>query len=259
LTLGISGIDTAYNYRSFNSHQLLAKVAGDLLSEFVVSTKVGFFPGQDGHAVHSLRPERLWSAIEQAGSDLGRPPDVVFLHNPERSLTSCPAGNAADRLADACASLARAAKAGLCGSWGIASWEPQRLTDVVTESPLGELPSVLLVRAGLSVPDHVLTSAENARTALGITQDTCWGMSPFGGSTADNAWHVTDLSVFLAPRERCSTLQTAFRLAYELPSVAQVAVGTGNPSHLTELVGATEVSVNSEALGRYRDLIRART
>jgi aryl-alcohol dehydrogenase-like predicted oxidoreductase len=235
---------------------VLASAAGDLLDAFTVSTKVGFFPGANGLPVHSLQPESLRAAIEQAGNDLGKTPDVVFLHNPERTLASRSAGEGRELFASACAELGAAVKAGLCGSWGVASWDPRPLVDVIGKDALRDRPSALLVRAGLSVPDCVLTAAETAREAFGLARGQCWGMSPFGGDTTDEAWRVTNLSPFLAPHERCTTAQAAFRLAYELPSVARVAVGTSDPVHLTELVAATDVAVAGEAIGRYRELIR---
>ena len=91
---------------------------------------------------------------------------------------------------------------------------------------------------------------------LGATPDQRWGMSPFRGSTSDGAWHAANLCAFLRPEQRCSTPQAAFRLAYELPPVSRVAVGTNNPAHLRELVAATELVVNDDAIGRYRQLIR---
>ncbi|MGH3867080.1 MAG: hypothetical protein ACRDQ4_13245 [Pseudonocardiaceae bacterium] len=33
-------------------------------------------------------------------------------------------------------------------------------------------------------------------------------------------------------------------------------IGTSNPAHLRELVAATELVVNDDAIGRYRQLIR---
>jgi aryl-alcohol dehydrogenase-like predicted oxidoreductase len=86
--LGVCSVDTAYNYRGFTSHRVLAETAGDLLAEFTLSTKVGFFPGTGGRVVHCLQPGPLRTAIERAVDDLGRTPDVVFLHNPERTLAS---------------------------------------------------------------------------------------------------------------------------------------------------------------------------
>lgn len=49
MTLGVTNLDTAYNYRGFTSHRTLASTASDLLSEFTISTKVGFFPSSRGH------------------------------------------------------------------------------------------------------------------------------------------------------------------------------------------------------------------
>ncbi len=81
----MTDLDTAYNYRAFTSHRRLTATAGDLLSEFMISTKVGFFPG-DREPEHSLDPVRLRRAIHQSVQDLGIQPDVVLLHNPERTL-----------------------------------------------------------------------------------------------------------------------------------------------------------------------------
>ncbi|MGH3972075.1 MAG: hypothetical protein ACRDS9_01925 [Pseudonocardiaceae bacterium] len=91
---------------------------------------------------------------------------------------------------------------------------------------------------------------------LAVALDRRWGMSPFGGSTTDEAWRAVNLSAFLLTDQPVSTPQAAFRLAYELPAVTQVAVSTNNPAHLRELVAATELVVNDEAIYRYRQLIQ---
>lgn len=252
-------MDTAYNYRGFTSHRMLARTAGDLLAEFTVSTKVGFFPGPDRHTVHSLEPERLRAAVEQSIQDLGRTPDVVFLHNPERTLADLSTHEGGDRLAGACAYLAEAAATGLCAAWGISSWDPHPLVNALTASKPDRLPTVLLIRAGLTVPDSELAVTEELGKALGIPAAGRWGMSPFGGSTAETVWRMANLSAFLTPHQPCSTPQAAFRLAYELPSVTRIAVGTGDTAHLTELVAATDLEVAANAINQYRELIRADT
>ncbi|WP_343336045.1 hypothetical protein [Streptomyces sp. SUK 48] len=96
----------------FRSHQILARTAGDLLPEFTVSTKVGYFSGPDG-AEHSLDPMRWHTAVELAAEDLGREPGLVFLHNPEHSLREATPHNQ-DALVQACANLDDAAAKGLC-------------------------------------------------------------------------------------------------------------------------------------------------
>lgn len=258
MSLGVRSLDTAYNYHRFASHRVLARVAGDLLGEFALYTKVGFFAngGPAGCTQHSLSTARLREAVERSTEDLGRTPDLVFLHNPERTLAGLPTSEGRCQLAAACNALAETVAAGLCRAWGIASWDPRSVVKVIDEDAPGIQPCALLLRAGLSVAHPVLSAGEQMCRMLGATPDRRWGMSPFGGSTSNEAWHAANLGAFLQPEQPYSALQAAFRLAYELPPVARVAVGTSNPAHLRELVAATELVVNDDAIGRYRQLIQ---
>ena len=85
-----------------------------------------------------------------------------------------------------------------------------------------------------------------------------WGMCPFAGSTSQDEWRATDLAAFMASGRRCSTIEAAFRLAFDLPRVSRIAVGTTDPTHLEQLIAATEFATEPDAIGRYRELIRAR-
>jgi pyridoxine 4-dehydrogenase len=123
-------------------------------------------------------------------------------------------------------------RSGMCGKWGLATWDPRHLVAVIEQSAPGIQPDALLLRAGLSVAAPILSAAEWLCRVLDVAPQWCWGMSPFGGSAADPAWSAVDLRAFLAADADCSTPQAAFRLAYELPRVARVAVGTSNPAHL---------------------------
>lgn len=257
LNLGVRGIDTAYNYRGFTSHRALARTAADLLGEFTLSTKVGYFPSGTGkRPVHSLDPARLRTAAERSADELGRSPDVVFLHNPELALSGLDRAESYRTLAAACAALADAVQSGTCGTWGIATWDPRPVAAAVEHDPTSIRPSALLLRAGLSVAAPILSTGEALCRILDVPSERRWGMSPFGGSTADPAWSAVDLSAFLAAGQDCSTPQAAFRLAYELPRVARVAVGTSNPAHLRELAAATTLTVSETAISRYRSLIQ---
>ncbi|GAB3873898.1 aldo/keto reductase [Kibdelosporangium lantanae] len=257
MSLGVRGIDTAYNYGGFTSHRMLASVASDLLGQFTLSTKVGFFParGAGGRAVHSLEPNRLREAVEQSADQLGRCPDVVFLHNPERTLSEQPIRAGGDQLVAACAALADVVKEGLCGQWGISSWDPHSVVTVLNAGVGVIEPDVLLLRAGLSIADSVLVAGDELSRQVGISPRQRWGMSPFGGSTRDTVWSKVDLDVFLAQGQQATTCQAAFRLAYELPPVTCIAVGTTNAQHLEELVAATTLTVNGTVIRRYRRLI----
>ncbi|MCX4856613.1 aldo/keto reductase [Streptomyces canus] len=255
LDLGVTALDTSSNYLGFRSHQVLARTAGDLLSQFSVSTKIGYFPCPGG-AEHSLEPVRLRAAMEQAAKDLGQEPDLVFLHNPEQSLRDAGSYHQAV-LMQACEALDEAAAKGLCSAWGISSWDPSPLLSLIDGT--SPRPSVVMVRAGLLVGAKALDAAEDLTKAWGPNEITVWGMSPFGGSASDSVWARIDPRVFLRDGSQLSRVQAAFRAAYSLPRVDAVAVGTDEPAHLGELVGALTGQVEERVIEEYRCLLRDHT
>ncbi|MFI1187039.1 aldo/keto reductase [Streptomyces californicus] len=248
--LGITAIDTSVNYLGFRSHEVLADVAGDLMSGFTVSTKIGYFP-DGGASIHSLDPDRLRAALEGAVRDLGREPDVVFLHNPEHSLVRMPKTSASTCLGDACSVLVDATERGLCGSWGISSWDPRPLAGLGRWEP--PEPDVLMLRAGLLVGTDILQAGEILTRRSG--SPAVWGMSPFAGNAADPVWARFDPRVLLRTPERASGTQGAFRAAFHLPEASKVAVSTRDLSHLGELVTSLSHEVDSAAVLEYRRLL----
>ncbi|MFI6054653.1 aldo/keto reductase [Streptomyces violascens] len=254
LDLGVTALDTSANYLGFRSPEVLARVAGDLLPKFTLSTKVGYFPGTD-RAEHSLDPVQLHAAVEQTARDLGREPDLVFLHNPEHSLAGTTV-QSREVLSEACAALDAATAKGLCGAWGIATWDPTSLPPLIDASV--PTPSVLMVRAGLLVGARTLDAAEALIGAWGLGAGRVWGMSPFSGSARAPVWYRVDPRIFLRDGSGYSRAQAAFRVAYRLPNVGAVAVGTDKPAHLGELVGALAAEPDERAVGEYRTLLRGR-
>ena len=255
MDLGVTALDTSTNYLGFRSHQILARTASDLLPKFTLSTKVGYFPGPGG-AAHSLDPVRLQAAVEQAAKDLGREPDLVFLHNPEHSLREAALQNE-DVLMRACAALDDAAAKGVCAAWGVASWDPLPLVSLIDLT--APRPAVLMVRSGLLVGARTLDAADALTKAWGWDGGEVWGMSPFGGSTSTPVWNRIDPRVFLCDGSQLSRTQAAFRAAYHLPRVGSVAVGTDEPAHLAELVGALAAKVEDRTVQEYRSLLRDRS
>ncbi|MET9362175.1 aldo/keto reductase [Streptomyces sp. NPDC006632] len=229
-------------------------MAGDLLPKFTLSTKVGYFPGTAG-TEHSLDPVRLHAAVEQSARDLGREPDLVFLHSPEHSLAG-PAVQSREDLREACAALDCATARGLWGAWGIATWDPMSLPALVGAS--APTPSALMVRAGLLVGGRTLDAAEALTEAWGLGAGAVWGMSPCGGSTRAPVWARIDPRAFLRDGSRYSHAQAAFRVSYRLPRVSAVSVGTDEPAHLGELVGTLAAEPDEQAVGEYRTLLRDR-
>ncbi|MFI1014244.1 aldo/keto reductase [Streptomyces sp. NPDC020965] len=254
LDLGVTSIDTSTNYLGFRSHTVLARTAGDLLLRLTVSTKVGYFPGRE-RVEHSLDPVRLYEAVEHAARDLGREPDLVFLHNPEHSLGDV-VGHGRDALAQACAALDGATSKGLCGTWGVSSWDPSPLVGLV--DPTTPKPSVLMARAGLLVGIRTLDAVEALTVAWDLDRSRLWGMSPFGGNTGDPVWDRIDPRVFLRGGDGFSRIQAAFRASYCLPRVGTMAVGTDDPAHLGELFDALAAEPDEPTIHEYRTLLRER-
>ena len=84
-------------------------------------------------------------------------------------------------------------------------------------------------------------------------------MSPFGGNASDPIWRTLKTRQFIADGADHSTLQAAFAVAYSLPDVGKVTVGTSNPRHLQDLVNARTLIVDEKAICQYRQLLKART
>lgn len=253
LGLGVHRLDTAFNYLNFTSHATLARVAGDLLGEFTISTKVGYFP----HG-HGLDPERLRQAVEQSAADLGHPPDLVFLHNPERTLTHLAPSEGSDALGAAIGVLTDAKAQGLTKGWGISSWRAAALAPyAATLLATGWRPAVdaLMTRCGLTVSPSALEAAEHLAGLLGVSGTSWWGMAPFGGDTGAVGWPPAHT---FAPGRRCSPVQAAFAAAYHLPKVAAVAVRADQPHHLSELLAAARLSIDQGRVAAYRALLADR-
>jgi aryl-alcohol dehydrogenase-like predicted oxidoreductase len=116
-----------------------------------------------------------------------------------------------------------------------------------------------MVRAGLLVGARTLDAAETLISAWNLGYGDVWGMSPFGGSTSASVWHRLDSRLFLQDSDRLSRVQAAFRAAYHLPRVGSIAVGTDEPTHLGELVGALAAEVEERTVQEYRKLLRDRS
>ncbi|WP_370374735.1 aldo/keto reductase [Catenulispora sp. GP43] len=239
LDAGVTGLDTAISYQNFTAHQRLTEAAGDLLPRFDITTKIGFFP--DGH---DLSATRLRAAAEQIRSELGRAPDTLLLHNPERTPTG---------FTQACQTMAQMRDEGLCRAWGFSTWNPEPLLGYTIPEP----PDVLMIRVGLMVPTDVLDAAE--QLAGQAKPVKLRGMAPLGGHGSESAWTGVDpAAVFLHPGQNANRIQAAVAAALHLPAVDAVAAGTGSSDHLIELVQAVRLDVDQHAIEQYRTLIRAR-
>lgn len=259
LDRGVTDLDTSYNYYGGASHRTLARIAGDLLPEFRISTKVGYFPNGD-HTEHGLDPTRLRQAIRHSVEELSCQPAVLLLHNPETTLSGLEPAHGQAVLFEAVCALQQARKVGECHEWGISTWEPRPLLNVLDSKPscMFPIPDVLMVRGGLLVNAAGLHAAERLSAHLGVDHIRRWAMSPFGGHADDTMWDQANPQLFLLPGQQASNRQAAFRLAYELPGADRVTVSTNSAQHLDELLHATTLDVDHPKIAKYRQLLAAR-
>ncbi|GAA4952457.1 hypothetical protein GCM10023205_12050 [Yinghuangia aomiensis] len=253
LDAGITSLDTAHSYGDFTSHATLAARASDLLPRFTtLSTKVGFLP----RGRHTLDPAALRKTIEESVRDLGREPTVILLHNPEQSLRKPEEERTRLNFAAACAALQDAASDGLCSTWGVTSWDPRPLVEL--GDLIGPVPPLLMVPAGLLVPIGVLDASDLLMDRWAVDADHRWGMSPFRRLPDARVWEQIDPRQFLRHGNGHTRLAAAFRVAYGLPDVAAVAVGSDDPEHIRDLVATLKTTPDTERLADYRDALRAR-
>ncbi|MBL7495966.1 aldo/keto reductase [Frankia sp. CNm7] len=260
LERGVRDLDTAFNYANFSSHERLAQLAPDLLGEFYLSTKVGFFPAPGGPAEHSLEPARLRDALRLTADTLGRVPDLVFLHNPERAVREAGLDRGRDLFLAAAATMDEEARAGTTRAWGVSTWDARPLAlalSAVGATGAAPRPARLMHRSGVLVSPGVLAATDEIAGLLRVDAADRWGMSPFGGDTRPPFWEKLRLTPLLGspPPAGVDTFQAAFRLAYELPPVTRVAVSANDPGHLDRLLDAVRLPVDPARVDQYRDLL----
>lgn len=239
---GITEIDTAHSYSDFAAHRHLAALDPRTLAHLSITTKIGFFP--EGH---DLTPARLAGATRQIADELGRAPDTLLLHNPERS---------AEQFTPACEEMIRLREAGLCAAWGISTWEPGPLLGRTAPAA----PDVIMVRCGLTTSARILADAEQLLAQLHPSETR--GMSPFGGSTTDPIWSKVDPARFLEPASRAEAparVQSALAVAFAVPQVSAIAVGTGDVGHLDQLCDALSLRADQNTIATYRALLAQRS
>ncbi|GGW89705.1 aldo/keto reductase [Streptomyces noursei] len=133
LEAGVTWIDTAPNYQGGEAERQLAPFLS-AHPEVQVSTKAGYLAknhcaeavqagvltAQEAKQGHSLNPSYVSWQVERSRTELGRSPDIVFLHNPEHGHSS--ATSLAQQLLPAFVALEEACDRGAAGGYGIATW-----------------------------------------------------------------------------------------------------------------------------------------
>jgi pyridoxine 4-dehydrogenase len=112
-----------------------------------------------------------------------------------------------------------------------------------------------MLRAGLTVAACELAAGEQVAARLGLDRAQLWGMAPFGGVASHPVWTAAVTSPLLSGEPECTPIQVAFRVAFEVPAVGQVAVGVSRVEHLRQLLAARGLRPDLAQLVAYRRLI----
>ncbi len=237
---GASWIDTAPNYQHGRAQTRLRPVlAGN--PDLRVSTKVGFAaaasdarvltPGEaaSGHCLTDRYV--IWQSRRNA-AELGRTPDVVFVHNPER--TACPL----DAITGAFTALEAEARAGRIGGYGVATWtgfeSAFSVADLLDIAARCGGPGHHLAAVQLPVSLVMLKPVAQALDGTGpLAEATAVGLGRFisaplhGGELP--AMVTDELARLIDPGT--TPAEAALRVTASTPGVKHILLGSGRAQH----------------------------
>ncbi|MFJ6926464.1 aldo/keto reductase [Streptomyces nigra] len=242
---GASWIDTATNYHHGRSQTQLQPVLA-ANPDLRVSTKVGFFTpdiataARDAGVVtpaeaasgHCLTHRYVaWQSGRNA-AELGRTPDVVFVHNPERATRP------RDAIAAAFTALEVEARAGRIGGYGVATWTGFEGAFTVAD--------LLDIASRCGGPDHHLAAVQlpvslvmlkplaQALDGTGpLAEATAAGLNTFASAPLHGGElpaMVTDQLAQLIDSD-ASPAEAALRVTASTPGVNHILLGSGRAQH----------------------------
>lgn len=240
---GIDWIDTAFNYRQFNSHTELRPCA----TTFKISTKIGF-----SRRGHTLDPAPLLVDAETICNELGRAPDILYIHNPEESLRVLPTDEAGDLLRSTFELMAGLVRDGLAASWGLSTWDAEALCMLIRGTVVDTPPRCLMTQTGLPLTGPQVDAVLSLRDLLRVAPEDAWGAAPFGGPRMAR-------EIIAVPGIQglggATPIQAMVLAAFEVPTTATVAFSSRSVSHISEVAEAVKMEPSSDWLARYLSLI----
>lgn len=245
IACGASWIDTAPNYHHGRAQARLQPVlAGN--PGLRVSTKVGFLTpdiaatASDAGVVtpaeaasgHCLTHRYVVWQSRRNAAELGRVPDIVFVHNPER------ADRPHDAITSAFTALEAEARAGRIGGYGVATWTGFDSVFSVTD--------LLDVATRCGGPDHHLAAIQLpvSLVMLKPVAQALDGAGPLAEATAANvdtfisaplhggelpAMVTDELAQLIDPGT--TRAEAALRVTASSPGVNHVLLGSGHAQH----------------------------
>ncbi len=242
---GAAWVDTAPNYQHGRAQaQLQPVLAGK--PDLRVSTKIGFFTRDTATAASNagvLTPAEAasshclthryvaWQSRRNA-TELGRTPDIVFIHNPERATRPH------DAIASAFTALEAEARAGLIGAYGVATWTGFdgvfSVADLLDTATRCGGPSHHLAAIQLPVSLVMLKPVAQALEGAGpLVEAPAAGLDTFisaplhGGELP--AMVTDELAQLITPGT--TPAEAALRVTASAPGVRHVLLGSGHAQH----------------------------
>ncbi|MYW03443.1 aldo/keto reductase [Streptomyces sp. SID3343] len=255
---GVEWIDTAPNYGAGTAERALAPILA-AHPRIRVSTKVGFMTREaatealtagilhrrEAGIRHSLAPKFVRWQIHRSRSELGRRPDVVFLHNPEHASERSREARTA-RLLSAIGVLEEAAADGTIGGYGVATWTgfSTGRFDVgtllsMTRTVAGERHHLRAVQLPISLVH--LEPVVAAMAGGGVLRDAlAAGIEVFASAPL----HGGELPAMLTPEavelvgDGLTAAQAALIVPASAPGVCRVLLSSSDPQHWSDAMSA---------------------
>ncbi|KAB7833524.1 aldo/keto reductase [Streptomyces mobaraensis] len=274
---GAAWVDTAPNYGGGRAQIQLAAVLADHPG-MRASTKTGFFtPEQASAAVtagvllqdqaatgYSLMPAFVRWQVERSVRELGRTPDVVYVHNPERADLHVPHIRA--RLREAMVVLEELADAGQIGGYGVATWDGLKhgvfdvpgLVRLAEQAAGSDRHHLVALQQPLNlVDDAPIRQALDGKGPLAEAHDhglLTVGAAPLrGGELLDM---VTDeLAEMIRPG--ISPAAACLLVAASTPGLDVILVSASSPGHWAEAQDALALPLGVRRLREITDVLAA--
>lgn len=262
-------IDTAPNYCHGRAHRLLAPVLAEH-PHLSIATKIGFLTAPTARSAyaagviaspetrHNITADYVRWQTGRSRTELGRSPDAVFLHNPERQRSDLDT-----RLRDVFTVLEESAQAGHLGSYGVATWDGfqqrafsvQQLDRLATEAAGGEHHLRVIQLPVSLVMDRDFSEALRGTGPIAAATELGWDVhasAPLHGGELPHL-ATTEIAELINPGSEIAA--ACLTAVASCPGVSKVLLATSNPAHWSDALAATCAEVSRDTLRTVLDVL----
>ena len=265
---GINFFDTAQGYGFGASEHLLAQaLQGRPRDEVVIATKGGLRPDPARRVQRDASPEWVRQGVDESLQALGTDYiDLYQIHWPDPNTP----------FAETAGALAELVAAGKVRHVGVSNFDADQMEELSRTLPVETLqPPYHLFRRDIETSilpyarSHDIGVLVYGTLAHGLlsgamTEDTHFPPEDWrsrsdvfkGESYRRNLRIVADLERFAEGELGATVSQVAVAWALANPAVHVAIVGTRNPRHIEEAIGAADLELDAEAMRRIDEIVR---